>query len=256
MVIIEHKQIQEIPILHVIDQQKKNKQLPLVIFMHGFTSVKENNLHYAYLLANKGIRVVLPEAAHHGERANGLLTQEELMRQFWKIVIQSIHELPTIKQYFEEAAMIRDDKIGLVGTSMGGIVTLGALTQYDWIKSAVSLMGVPSYRKLARLQVAEIEKQRIDIAISHEEVEQTLAQLKPYDLSLQPEKLKHRSLLFWHGKKDPVVPYTLAFEFYNKLKQNQNIASNQLQFITDEHAGHKVSREGVLNTVNWFTNTL
>ncbi|MDI5791688.1 hypothetical protein PO124_35075 [Bacillus licheniformis] len=28
---------------------------------------------------------------------------------------------------------------------MGGIVTLGALTQYEWITTAVSLMGSPAY---------------------------------------------------------------------------------------------------------------
>ena len=32
---------------------EKEKALPLVFFIHGFTSAKEHNLHFAYLLAEK-----------------------------------------------------------------------------------------------------------------------------------------------------------------------------------------------------------
>ena len=48
------------------------------------------------------------------------------------------------------------DRIG-VGTSMGGIVTLGALTQYKWIKAAVSLMGSPNYVKFAQAQIEHLK---------------------------------------------------------------------------------------------------
>lgn len=255
MVVVQNQIIRDIPVLQVVRREKEKEQLPLVVFIHGFTSVKENNLHYAYLLANKGMRVVLPEAVYHGERDVGL-SGEKLMQRFWNIVIQSIHELPVIKEAYEEKALIRKNKIGLVGTSMGGIITLGALTQYDWISSAVSLMGVPSYSELAKWQIDEIKKNHENIALSKEEIEYTLKQLKPYDLSLQPEKLNKRPLLFWHGKKDPIVPYKYAFEFYNEMKRRPQMKPDKLQFITDEQAGHKVSRDGVLHTVKWFEDTL
>ena len=57
--------------------------------------------------------------------------------------MQSIEELDVLRQYFEKESLIDSERIGMVGTSMGGIVTLGSLTRYKWIKAAVSLMGMP-----------------------------------------------------------------------------------------------------------------
>ena len=50
----------------------KTKKYLLSIFLHGFTSAKEHNLHYAYNLAKKGIRVLLPDAHLHGVREENL----------------------------------------------------------------------------------------------------------------------------------------------------------------------------------------
>ena len=234
-----------IPSLHIVDKEYAAEKLPFVIFIHGFGSAKEHNLHYAYLLAEKGIRVVLPETIFHGERETGL-GQKEINFLFWDIVLTTIDELNVIKEYFDAKGLIDIERIGLAGTSMGGIITLGALTKYDWIHSAVSLMGVPSYELYARMQIHEMSKK--GVAISREQQDQLMGRLKNYDLSLQPEKLKNRPLLFWHGKLDGVVPYQLAYQFYQEIKNEYT----KVQFLTDEKAGHKVGRKGVLKTVDWF----
>ncbi|MBA4536484.1 prolyl oligopeptidase family serine peptidase [Bacillus aquiflavi] len=251
MIIVENKQVDNIPLLHLVKKENANDQLPFVIFIHGFTSAKEHNLHYAYLLAEKGFRVVLPEAVYHGERTEGL-DEQALMKHFWEIVIRTIHELSVIKQQFENEAIIDCNKIGLAGTSMGGIVTLGALTQYDWIKTAVSLMGMPAYEKFAVWQLQELEKLQIKMSISNKEVESILEKIREYDLSLQPEKLTKRPILFWHGQKDPVVPFSYTYEFYQEIKPLYQSNPERIKFITDENGGHKVSRKGILNTITWF----
>ena len=67
-----HKEIVKgVPLLHVVKAGHEEKMLPLIFFIHGFTSAKEHNLHFAYLLAEKGFRVVLPDAILHGERTDG-----------------------------------------------------------------------------------------------------------------------------------------------------------------------------------------
>jgi fermentation-respiration switch protein FrsA (DUF1100 family) len=237
--------------VHIVKQEYFSEKLPVVFFIHGFTSAKEHNLHYAYYLAEKGFRVVLPEALYHGERTIGL-NEHQLSVRFWEIVLTTIDELHTIKEYFEAEQLIDSKRIGLAGTSMGGIVTLGALTKYDWIQSAVSLMGMPYYEKFALAQLADLEKQGGMLSISEEELAQLLSTLRGLDLSIQPEKLDQRPLLFWHGKKDTVVPFSYTYEFYHKIKPIYRGAPERLCFISDEHAGHKVSREGVEKTVEWF----
>lgn len=249
--IIKNEQINDIPLLHVVNEEVRLQKLPLVIFIHGFSSLKERNLHYAYLLAEAGFRVILPEAIHHGEREQGL-SESELYARFWEVVITMIEELNVVKEYYDKKGLVAEGEIGVAGTSMGGIATLGALTQYPWIKAAVSLMGMPSYEKFSHWQLEQLKKQGVELPFSPKQIEEQLEALRKYDLSLQPSKLMNRPLLFWHGKKDPMVPYPLAHEFFESIRGGYGENKEKLEFIADPLAGHSVSIEGVKATVEWF----
>lgn len=251
MVTVENAKVGEIPFLHIVNVNQREEKLPLIIFIHGFSSRKEFNLHYAYLLAEKGFRVVLPEALHHGERSIGLSGQQ-LNIHFWEIIFLSIKELDIVRKFFDEKQWIEPDRIGLAGTSMGGIITLGALTQYPWIKAAVSLMGMPYYEKFALQQIEELKRNGADIPLTDEEMAHLVNRIKELDLSLQTEKLDKRPLLFWHGKQDSVVPFEPAFHFYETVRPLYDAVPDHLKFISEEKAGHKVSTNGVLETVKWF----
>jgi uncharacterized protein len=249
MITIQKEKIHNIPVLHIAKQSDSSKKMPLVIFVHGFTSIKEKNLHYAYLLAEKGFAVVLPEAIYHGERSENI-GGKELSFHFWDIVINTIEEIETIKDYFEAKGTIDPERIGLAGTSMGGIVTLGALSQYDWIQAAAVLMGSPSYEEFAKWQLQNMEKYGVNLKVSQDEIDSLLENVRQYDITLQPEKLRNRPILFWHGKKDPAVPFHYSYHFYEKIKKDYD--PDRLKFILDENAGHNVSNEGIANTVYWF----
>jgi uncharacterized protein len=251
MILVDNQKIADIPVLHVVKEELKDESLPLVLFVHGFTSAKEHNLHYGYLLAQEGFRVILPDALYHGDREDSSLGEDELNFRFWDIVINEIEELEVIKNNLIENGLVDLNRIGVVGTSMGGITTLGALTQFEWIKAAVSLMGSPYYEKFLQGQIAELKREGIMIPLTDEQLQDQYEKLRKYDLSLQPEKLSNRPILFWHGEKDDVVPFHFTYQFYNKVKsQYQN--QERIRFIIDQHADHKVSREGLLATIKWF----
>jgi uncharacterized protein len=252
LILVDNKKIQRIPVLHLVDQEHADDKLPFIFFIHGFSSAKEHNLHYAYLLAEKGFRVVLPEAAFHGERHSDSVGAKQIALHFWDIVMQSIDELEVLRQYFEDKKLIDSDRIGLVGTSMGGIVTLGSLTRYKWIKAAVSLMGMPYYEKYARWQINELKKRGMELPFKKDQVDELIDKLNILDLSKQPEKLEQRPLLFWHSKEDPIIPFSYTYDFYETIKPLYKETPEKLQFIIDEKSGHKVSRKGVLETVEWF----
>lgn len=255
MIVVEKMNIADIPLLHIVDHSIKDKKTPLVIYVHGFMSAKEHNLHYAYYLAEKGIRVVLPEALYHGERSNEY-NKKELSFRFWKIVVNEIGEINTIKEHFEKHGLVDNQRIGLAGHSMGGITTLGALTQYDWIKVAVSLMGCPSYTTLLKSQLSDLQKSGVELPLSETEIDEQFSLLKPYDLSLHQEKLQNRPLLFWHGERDEVVPFAPAYQFYQDIIPMYEKTPERLKFIVDPLADHKVSREGVMALVEWFARYL
>jgi hypothetical protein len=251
---IHRENISGIPVLHAVKSGNMNKKLPLVFFIHGFTSAKEHNLHFGYLLAEKGFRVILPDALLHGERSDGR-SEKKLLYAFWNIVIQTILELDQLKKELEKKELA-DGRIGVVGTSMGGICTFGALTQYDWIQTGVSLMGSPAYEQFAKKQIDALKREGTSIPYTGRELENIFGELQKYDLSMQPETLKGRPLLIWHGKKDAVVPFGPTYDFYTKIKEDYQAYPERLQFLADERADHKVTREALLKTVDWFATYL
>ncbi|MCM3399232.1 prolyl oligopeptidase family serine peptidase [Oceanobacillus profundus] len=249
MIGIYTETIQTIPCLVVVDAEKKNEALPVITYFHGFTSAKEHNLPLAYLLAEKGFRVVLPDSMYHGEREPDI---PKLKKQvsFWNIVMQNVKELATIKSFFESKGLILEDRFGVAGTSMGGITTSAALSQYSWIKVAAILMGSPKITTYAKTLVESFKKVG-DLPVTEEMIESLYEQLENYDLSKQPEKLNDRPLLFWHGESDSVVPFDHSYTFYDEVQMVYRNKEN-IKFIKEPNQNHKVSRSAILETVKWF----
>ncbi len=245
-ILVKKQRLDTIPYLEVVEEKNSHQCIKTVLFIHGFTSAKEHNLHYAYLLAEKGFRVILPDTLYHGEREVGF-NEVQLSIHFWEIVLQTIRDIEKLRNHLVEQKKIISN-IGLIGTSMGGIITLGALSQYDWIQSAVSLMGNPCYVDYAKYQLQHMQSMLQNVPIEKEKIDEILVQLQKYDLSKQPHRINSRPLLFWHGKKDNVVPYHFAYQFYLEQKDKEK----QMEFILDDHAGHKVPRKGVLQIVEWI----
>jgi fermentation-respiration switch protein FrsA (DUF1100 family) len=251
MVLVKREKIKDIPVLHLTKQNIWDEKLPLIIFVHGFTSVKERNLHVAYMLAEKGYRVILPEALLHGERSENL-NELELSLRFWSIVKNTIHEIGVIRDEMVEQGLVDSERIGLAGTSMGGIITLGAFAKYPWIKTAVSLMGDPAYIDFAKLQINKLKKVVKELPFTEEELQNEFEGLKEYDPTQKLSDWNVRPLMFWHGQQDPTVPYNSAYSFYEKLKPLYKKANVELSFHLEEKAVHVVTLYAVNETVKWF----
>ncbi len=253
MITIQNERIASVPVLHVVKEINSGKKVPTIFFLHGFTSAKEHNLHVAYLLAEKGFRVILPDALHHGEREQ-LVKGGERELSFWEIVLTSIKEIGELKNELECRDIIDENRIGMIGTSMGAITMYGALTAYTWIKTAVSFMGTAYYEQLARSQLMMLKEK--GVYLEEEKAEHILAKIRKYDLSVQLEKIAGRPLFIWHGREDRVVPYAFSEKLYDELAHLYGRKQEQLQFISEENVSHKVSRLAVLKSVDWFNHHL
>lgn len=251
---IDQQQWGEIPLLHMYDE-KMTENTPTVIFLHGFESAKEHNLHYAYNYVNAGIRVIMPDAILHGQREQGL-DQVQLSLRFWEVVLTNIEEVAYLKKELELRGIAKNAKIGLSGTSMGAITTLGCLTVYPWIDAAAAMMGTPNYVDFATNQLAQIEAMGLKLPMKDEEIEKLYTTLAYFDLSKQPEKLAGRPLFFWHGKKDKVVPYEAAYKFYEANKSLYENEADKWQHMMSQSAGHQVNRKGMLANIAWFVKHL
>ncbi|WP_100011448.1 esterase [Lentibacillus sediminis] len=253
MIGVTEETIGQVPSMVVVDANRQQEPLPVLVYFHGFTSAKEHNLPLAYLMAEKGYRVILPDSKYHGEREGEISTVSRQI-SFWDIVLQNVEELETVKTSLDEAGLIKDERFGVAGTSMGGITTTAALARYPWIKAAAVLMGSPKITTYAKTLVESFQKMA-DLPVSDEMINQLYEQLKQYDLSKNPEKLMERPLLFWHGKSDAVVPFDHSYTFYESIRKSY-MNEEDIQFIKEKNTGHKVSREAVLKTVDWFSRKL
>jgi fermentation-respiration switch protein FrsA (DUF1100 family) len=241
----------DIPLLHIVEDEFTDKQVPVVIFLHGFKSAKEHNLHYAYNIAKKGIRVLLPDAHLHGAREDNL-DEVQLSLRFWEIVLTSIEEVSYIREELVQRGLHTTGKIGLGGTSMGGITTLGCLTVYDWIDTAAVMMGAPGFVQLAKAQMSEFERRGFKLPVTDEEKKKLLTTLSAFDLTKHPSALNNRPVYFWHGQQDPVVPYEPTHNFYQAIKKDYAAVPERIEFVSNGTSGHAVSREGMLQATEWL----
>src|SRR5690625_3836652 len=250
MISILQEKIDDIPCLVVVQADRVNDPLPLLMYYHGYTSAKENNLPLAFLLATEGYRVVLPDSLYHGERSVENMESSEMNLYFWDVVIKNVEEINMIKTYFDQKELLLDDRVGVAGTSIGGITTSAALTQYPWITSAAVLMGSPKILAYAKGLITEFSRTG-HLNITAEDEAKVYQQLETYDLSKQVNTLKQRPLLFWHGQKDKVVPFEHSHAFYNEAKSTYEDKS-QIRFLKEDNGTHKVTRYAILETVSWF----
>jgi len=245
--IIQNEKWADIPLLHIYDEGFNN-ETPIVIFLHGFMSGKEHNLHYAYNLVKQGVRVIMPDALYHGEREEGQIEAQ----LFWPIVLQNIAEVGVIYDTLISKGYIGN--VALAGTSMGGITTAGCLYKYDWIKAAAILMGAVSFPKLFNFQIKNLEELGVPVHAMEDQIASLKLAIAKYDAFQQSEPFEKVPLFFWHGQNDPTVPVEMSYTFWNMQKErgkDQNII-----YKLDQNAGHAVTREGVLQTVSFLVQHL
>lgn len=253
MITVSEQTIKEIPCLVVTKDNLQEAPLQTVIYYHGFTSAKEHNLPLAFLLARKNFRIVLPDSYLHGEREESI-SVKDFQLSFWDIVIKNIEELNLIKEYLDENGLIKNEQIGIAGTSMGGITTSAALRKYAWVKAGAVLMGSPKLLAFADDLITVFEKE-YGKPLDREEFAETFAKIKKLDLAKDITSLAERPLFIWHGDADTVVPFKHAYNFYQKAKEYYD-NEELIQFSREKNRDHKVSRAAILSTVSWFENHL
>lgn len=241
MVIIEHLKAKDVPLLHVVKETVRNEPLPTVIYYHGFNGEKESSLTLAYKIAEKGLRVILPDAPLHGER-NGYRDEPiEHGATFWNIVLKALDELDDVKRFLQANNYVAEGRIGLGGTSMGGMLTYAALAKYDWIKVAAVLMGTPHLTKRAQLTLDG----------ASDEQNALLDKIAEVDISERIDALHGRPLFIWHGEKDQIVPVQDTRDFYAQLKEREH-DDDKLVFIEEKDRIHNISKFSIKKTAEWF----
>lgn len=244
--IIRKRKIEHIPILEIVPKESANQSLPLVIYYHGWQTKKELALTAAKKIAAYNIRVVLPDAMYHGERK---VTFPSLIPSFtfWSTIQYNISEFTLIKNFYVRRDLIKDNRLGVGGFSMGGMTTAALLTHFEEIKVAAILMGTTDFNNFISRTVNHLKIHTPETPFN---IIDLLSWTKKYDLNRQPEKINQRPLYIWHGTNDEKLPYSTIHQFY--LDNHKTTYGKNMLFETGNDEPHILTIDTMEKTGSFF----
>lgn len=124
---IRKRRVGNIPLLEVVEENAIYEPLPLLVYYHGWQTAKELVLTQGRKLARAGFRVILPDAANHGERKAQVSEIPSLT--FWNSIQTNLFEFGYLVDYFENLGL-SNGELYVGGVSMGGMTTCALLTQH------------------------------------------------------------------------------------------------------------------------------
>ncbi|TYB31265.1 MAG: prolyl oligopeptidase family serine peptidase [Candidatus Mcinerneyibacterium aminivorans] len=200
--------IGEIPVLRFYPDNGK-KELPTIIYYHGWSSSKNFQRFKASTIAQYGFHLIVPDAINHGVR-NPIDYEEDnaIENYFWDTVLSSVEEstflLNSIKKYRETDP----ERIGVIGSSMGGFIGSGVLIKNSGIKTLISFNGACSWIEMDKILRKEAEVPEAN--------KNLIEKLEKYDAMKNIEKINQRPILMLHGDIDTSVPIEGQEKFYEK----------------------------------------
>ncbi len=128
---------------------------PVVISLHGTGGTKESNMAFMNSLAKSGITAVAIDARYHGGRMKSGKGTEEYVNAILEsyrtgkehpFFFDTVWDVRRLIDYLETRDDIDPKRIGLFGTSKGGIETYLATAVEPRVAVAVPCIGVESFR--------------------------------------------------------------------------------------------------------------
>lgn len=208
------------------------RPMPAVVIYHGFNGKKTDDLiRLAAPLADAGCLTILPDAALHGERAPQdfhLRLENERDALFLESLEGTVRESHSVLEWAATREDIDPERIGVVGTSMGGAVTLAIVCRKDSApaRAAVALMpAAPGPGSAIRQEAAYAPDEEFCFPTP---------------------------LLMIHGTADYIAPYPNARHFYDNLAPHYSAAPEKLRFIDMPGEEHRIGPYWVEETLAWL----
>lgn len=223
------KVLGNIPILESFPVEMENDALPLIVYYHGWQINKELVMPQGKKYAAEGFRVVMPDAAHHGDRRQIMSDVPSLT--FFQSIQTNLFEFEYVVDAYQKTGLATD-QIGVGGLSMGGMTTFALLTHHPEIKAAAILMGTPDLIGYKNIIKQNVKRHNTFLPADYEAL---INWLPLYDLKTQPEKVGDTPLYIWHGDKDDRVPFEATKAFIDdnpQLNMQVNLEYGAAHLVT------------------------
>jgi len=239
---IERILIDDIPCLRVRPRGEE-KEIPTIIYYHGWGSCKDNQRFKASAFALYGYQVILPDALYHGERNPIKHGQKGMLREYFlKVILNSLEESKGLIRGIIEDYGGDPERIGVTGHSMGGFISAGVFAFNEDLKCLVVYNGSCGWMEAER-----IYRETRGIGFSEEDV----VKLEKYDPMNNIDKIVDRPILMVHGDEDSSVPIDSQRIFYQKVLPHYR-DKEKIKLLEIPNMNHYISTGMMEEGLKWF----
>lgn len=198
------------------DPEKFPGKRPVIVSIHGGPEgqsrpgfLGRNN----YYLNEMGIALIYPNVRGSSGYGKTFLTLDNAYKRE-----DSVRDIGTVLDFIERDPLLNGDRVGVMGGSYGGYMTLAVSTHYaDRIRAAVDVVGISNFVTfLKNTQGYRRDLRRVEYG--DERDEKMHAFLQSISPLTNVAKIK-KPLFVVQGFNDPRVPYTEAEQIVKALKE-------------------------------------
>jgi len=236
---------------------KKKNPTPVVMCIHGWTGNKESMLRHCVRVADAGFLAVAVDARMHGERIDVAFcnkTSENFARTFYSVVSETAADLSQAVDYLVERPDVDPNRVGLMGVSMGGFVSLIATQLEKRVKVVASVLGAGDFEVFGE-RVSSQKVLPYDQKLAGHLDEETEKLIRNCDPLGNLEKFPPTTLLLMGGSTDPLIPKEGIVQLHEGLKPLYASSPGNLK-LSMYDVGHEYTQEMEAEVVQWFTEHL
>lgn len=244
----------DIPLL-LCYKDNKEEMIPIIL-LHQLLEDKESELTLAYYLAVSGYYVMIPDLLYHGEWTESVRNSEKL--DFNKLFTEMDRSMELIQNLIQYVHMfsglsVNSEKIGIVGTSYGGMLALAAGSQFHDIKFVAALCTSANWSTLVEnysFEAFRIFSKKKPVV----EPEVVSEYILKYDPIYHIEGFEDKPVLLISGVLDTTFTYELLKPFYEKMTEHyiEKKCPEKFEWKRYRRAGHKVIYDMVSYLKLWL----
>lgn len=240
-------------IMHVPDKTPA----PTVVFCHGFTGHRIED-HRLFVRAARSMSREGFVAVRFDFRGSG-----ESEGEFENMTVSSeISDLNTVLSFLVSRKDVLSDKIGVIGLSLGGVVSILASAQNQAVKAVCTWSSPAELRSLSSnikkffgIDPKNLfEKDYADLPSGYRVGKNFAIDALKHDVLDSCAKISPRPMLIIHGSEDPVVPVQDAHMLYDKAGEPKKLVI--IDGAGHTFSGRELEEKVIAITIGWFKDNL
>ena len=268
----------------LVRPKSRSGRLPVVIALHGTGGTKRTHEDLLSDVAARGFLGVAIDGRYHGERSRAGKGSDEyndaILRAYrtgeeHPFYYDTVWDLMRLIDYLETRDDVDPARIGMFGTSKGGIETYLATAVDPRIRASVPCIGVQSFRwglehdawqqrvatigRAARAAAAGDGVEKLDPAFVRKFYDRVVPGIyTDFDGPAMLKLIAPRPLLVINGEKDSHTPLPGVLECVAAAKQAYAAAGapEKFEFLLEKDTEHKVNPDARQRAIEFLTRWL